>query len=174
MLYYTVRKIEDELFTRKIFRECIYFYRRIFFLPRTKGSPDERMKYSCRRNIADITTNFSVPSVYVIEIDKSWNLHLRARGGGVEDSKSIDSASEFCNKNKDIRYSPIQTLAPANISARRKKKRKKKYREQFIHFLFLIFGKNTSPLINDDEYVFFSTIHFLFFFIIGLVKYESL
>lgn len=41
------------------------------FFSRTKGSPDERMKYSWHRNIADVTTNFSVPSVYVIEIDKS-------------------------------------------------------------------------------------------------------
>lgn len=41
------------------------------FFSRTKGLPNERMKYSWHRNIADIKTNFSVPSVYVIEIDKS-------------------------------------------------------------------------------------------------------
>lgn len=34
-------------------------------------------------------------------VSESIYLHLRVRGGGVEDSKSIDSASEPCNVQND-------------------------------------------------------------------------
>lgn len=37
-------------------------------------------------------------------VSESIYLHLRVRGGGVEDSKSIDSASEPCNvQNNEIK-----------------------------------------------------------------------